>query len=199
MEMLSLEPHGLLLPKAHLCIYGYSILENALEHLTKNCSQHNHFEINTLTVRPEPVEGLNGYMPTIQDVHGSTLRHAQDSPRTSPLRGCKKMLHALEAPCSLRKRHALYKQLLPQLGMAQPNAGQGWFWFIVISKRTAINSVSLIERLTAICFFQCPFSGIKSCSGVLRCQCPWHNSMPLAGKHNGLDPHPAFLKCFPIV
>jgi hypothetical protein len=31
MESKSLEPHGLLSPKAHLCIYGDTILKNALE------------------------------------------------------------------------------------------------------------------------------------------------------------------------
>ncbi|MCX5899287.1 MAG: hypothetical protein NTX06_00885, partial [Proteobacteria bacterium] len=28
----SLEPHGLLSPKAHLCAYGYTILKNALNY-----------------------------------------------------------------------------------------------------------------------------------------------------------------------
>jgi hypothetical protein len=31
MENTSLEPHGLLSPKAHLCAYGYTILKNALK------------------------------------------------------------------------------------------------------------------------------------------------------------------------
>jgi hypothetical protein len=66
------------------------MLESELEHLTKYCSPHNHLKINALSVRPEPVEGLNGYMPTIKDVHGST-----SSPRTSLFRGYKKMLNAL--------------------------------------------------------------------------------------------------------
>jgi len=34
-----LEPHGLPSPKARLCLYGYSIFKNALEHVTLFCSR----------------------------------------------------------------------------------------------------------------------------------------------------------------